>query len=57
MISVPQFDIQPFWFGAAVPGAPVLDSEMVQNSDVVPHWPTLAHYGQYDILLNTILDR
>jgi len=31
MISVPQFEIQPFVPGAAVPGAPVADSDSVQN--------------------------
>lgn len=40
-MSVPQLEIQPFSPGAAVPGAPVLDLEMVQNSLVVPHWPQI----------------
>jgi hypothetical protein len=39
IISVPQFDMQPFWPGAAVPGAPVLEFDGVQNSAVMPHWP------------------
>lgn len=38
-MSVPQLEIQPFSPGAAVPGAPVVDCEMVQNSLVIPHWP------------------
>jgi hypothetical protein len=38
-MSVPQLEIQPFSPEAAVPGAPVADSEMVQNSLVTPHWP------------------
>jgi hypothetical protein len=36
-ILVPQFEIQPLVPGAAVPGAPVLDSDSVQKSVVVPH--------------------
>lgn len=38
-ISVPQLEMQPFWPGAAVPGAPVVELEGVQNSVVMPHWP------------------
>jgi hypothetical protein len=38
MISVPQLDIHPLVPSAAVPGAPVGDSVIVQNSAVVPHY-------------------
>lgn len=42
MISVPQLEMQPFVPAAAVPGAPVVDWVMVQNSEVVPHWPQIS---------------
>ncbi len=34
-ICVPQFEMQPFCPGAAVPGEPVVELETVQNSAVV----------------------
>lgn len=42
MIAVPRLEIQPFCPLAAVPGAPVGDSERVQNSVVVPHCPQIS---------------
>src|SRR3954468_8490755 len=42
-IWVPQLEMQPFVPGAAVPGAPVL--ELVQKSDVVPHWPQTSQHA------------
>jgi hypothetical protein len=44
-MSVPQLEIQPFWPGADVPGAPVDDCEMVQKSLLIPHWPYLFYMG------------
>jgi hypothetical protein len=40
--SVPQLEMHPFLPGAAVPGAPDLDSLLVQNSVVLPHWPQMS---------------
>lgn len=37
MIAVPQLDIHPLVPSAAVPGAPVGDFVIVQNSAVIPH--------------------
>lgn len=42
MIAVPQFEMHPLVFGAAVPGAPVAEFVAVQNSSVVPHWPQIS---------------
>jgi hypothetical protein len=44
-MSVPQFEIQPFSPSAAVPGAPVVELEIVQNSVVVPHWPQISQHA------------
>lgn len=38
-ISVPQFEIHPFVYAAAVLRAPVLDLETLQNPGVMPHCP------------------
>lgn len=38
---VPQLEMQPFSPGADVPGAPVGDSDSVQKSLLIPHWPCL----------------
>ena len=34
---VPKLEMQPLVAGAAVPGVPVLDSDGVQKSGVIPH--------------------
>lgn len=42
-MSVPQLEMQPFWPGADVPGAPVSDLDSVQKSALMPHWPCLFY--------------
>ena len=39
--SMPQLEMQPLVPGAEVPGAPVADSDLVQKSWLMPHWPNL----------------
>jgi hypothetical protein len=54
MICVPQFEMQPFCPGAAVPGAPVVELETVQNSVVVLSRNQKKHMMMHqDILTHT----
>jgi len=53
MMLVPQLDIHPFVPSAAVPGAPVGDSVIVQNSAVIPHYSgSQSQYGLFRKFLN-----
>lgn len=45
LIWVPQLEMQPFCPAAAVPGAPVVEVDGVQNSVVVPHWPQMSQHA------------
>lgn len=45
VMSVPQFEIQPFWPGGAVPGLPEGPVTLVQYSGVIPHWPQILQHA------------